>query len=68
MIKLKSGREIYVSGGIVGISLDEEVIAEGYDGFIWTDEDSSPWTPAEKRELAEMMIARWKWWAERSGK
>jgi hypothetical protein len=60
--RLTSGRVFYANNGIIGISPDGEV-SEGYDGGIdvvreWDDE-FTPWTPAERGELADEMIRRW---------
>lgn len=60
-----TGRRADANNGIVGISegYGRLWITEGYDGplddDIDDDGDLSPWTPAERQELAEYMIALW---------
>lgn len=62
-----SGRAAYANCGIIGIqpSLD---ISDGYDGGFDTKpshneyiygEEATPFTPAERAELADYMIALW---------
>lgn len=55
---LRSGRAISANRGIFGLGPDGHLY-EGYDGV--GDEDL---TPDERRELADVMIARWQHWAE----
>jgi len=58
---LSTGRKFYANHGILGISpgegFDEEYFgcSEGYDGSVSTRD----WTPEERRELADAMIAVW---------
>ena len=55
-IKLSSGTEFTAHLGIVGITMDGEVeLYTGYDDSLRYDLR----TPADKVELADMMIARW---------
>jgi hypothetical protein len=72
-IRLSTGKEIYAHRGIVGISPDLREVTEGYDGGIErgyeTEED---WgdsryrlTPAERVEIADLMLARWRAYRER---
>lgn len=68
-IQLKSGRSIFASEGIIGIS-PELKPTEGYDGTLEGAEltcpehrDPEEWEPLtreERLELAEIMIERWK--------
>lgn len=68
-IELKSGRIIEPNLDIVGISLAATagdtylplaVIFEGYDQRLYT----SDWTAEERRELAVMMIEKWREFAD----
>jgi hypothetical protein len=64
--RLSSGRVIDPGALIVGIDPNLQVWG-GYDDnlFVWPDPDEdeyrpcSPWTPAERAELADYMIERW---------
>lgn len=55
--------ETYANDGVVGID-GNGVAFEGYDGALYLsialDESLNSFTPAQKRELAEFMIERWK--------
>lgn len=53
-VSLPSGRKFYANCLIVGID-DEGGVFEGYDGGVSDDK----FTPAERIDLADMMIARW---------
>jgi len=62
-IKLKTGRVIRATRGIVGIR-DDLDISEGYDGGLLTPDDaewieSAP-TRADMIELADIMLDRWR--------
>jgi hypothetical protein len=52
---LSSGRRFYANRGLISINQNLEV-SEGYDGEVWTGK----WSGAEKRELADFMIALWR--------
>ncbi len=54
-VTLGTGRRFYANRGIIGLGPDGGV-SEGLDGGVDTDK----FTPDERRELAEMMIARWR--------
>jgi hypothetical protein len=54
-ITLPGGRKFYANRLIVGIDAEGNTF-EGYDGGVSSDE----WTEAERRELAELMIERWR--------
>jgi hypothetical protein len=69
-----SGRTEYVHAGIIGID-DQGSVFQGFDGKIedagyrkdfdagdCSPGDPVPLTDAERRELAEEMVARWKKW------
>jgi hypothetical protein len=70
-----SGRALYAHAGIIGID-DAGSVFQGFDGTIETYDyresyinegpgsppDPPPLTDAERRELAEEMVARWKKW------
>jgi hypothetical protein len=56
--KLSSGRVVHANRGLVGINPRLEV-SQGYDGNIYIEDDDEPWTPEERAELADAMIARW---------
>jgi hypothetical protein len=72
-IKLTSGKILTVHRGILGLSLDEDeergTLFEGYDGYVQIDGEEE-WsgnmalTYAERRELATMMIERWRTWVD----
>lgn len=54
-IKLATGRELYANRGIVGIDAEGNAF-EGYDSGL----SDAPLTLDERREIAEMMIERWR--------
>lgn len=59
-----TGKKRYANNGIIGLSPEGEV-TEGYDGGFWQPEESEyrdddALTPAERVELADYMIERWK--------
>jgi hypothetical protein len=58
-VKLPSGREFYAYNGIVGIGANGDPadlwVWEGYDGDVSTYD----WSVEERRELADLMLARW---------
>lgn len=74
-----TGRTFYAHSGVLGLAPlgtdHEDQVFEGYDGGAmlsdavtgtapaFSDEESDPWTPAERLELAAAMIARWRAWA-----
>lgn len=60
-LRFSTGKEIYCSGGIVGID-PENCITQGSDSGL--DEDEL--TPEERVELAEFMIARWKQYSDQA--
>jgi len=72
---LSTGHTFYANNGIVGMSptfaKSGDKFAEGYDGDEYTrkaypdDEFTHDWTPAERQELADHMIALWQQWASR---
>lgn len=53
-VTLSTGRTIYANRGIFGLTPDGE-LTEGCDGGV-----DANLAPAERREIAEMMIARWR--------
>lgn len=63
--RLSSGRDLETNGGFISMTRTDDgqfQIATGYDDLLWTDGrvyESAPWTPAERRELADFMIAQW---------
>lgn len=73
---LSTGRAFYANCGVIGISGEEVerdpedavIVREGFDGDIriaeskWADDTSEDWTPDERRELADYMIALWQRW------
>ena len=74
-VVLSSGRKFYAYAGILGLGeLDKPghwTLTYGYDGRVdfpeqaeeWQEEaDEKPFTPEERREIAEAMIARWREW------
>jgi len=73
--RLSSGREFYANGQILGITRDGR-LTEGYDSEIeleWRDPEGEEWsdtpfTVAERREIADYMVARWLVWAEETPK
>ena len=60
IVRLPSGRTMYAHLGIVGIGPDGSA-SQGYDGDLGSDgwNDERALSPLERRELAEIMIARW---------
>ena len=58
-----TGKVRYSNNGIIGLSPDGDV-TEGYDGGFWSRDESEfrddTLTPAERVELADYMIERWK--------
>lgn len=69
---LSTGRGFYANEGILGLSPDRErwgrlVITGGYDGGVDGDGpetlEERPFTPAERKEIAEYMAALWMEWA-----
>ena len=58
-----TGTKRYANNGIIGLGPDYNV-SEGYDGGFWAPCESeyreSELTPAERIELADYMIERWK--------
>jgi len=67
-VTLSSGRTFEANRGLLSLS-EDGVVHDGYDGSfdflpddIRDDDDMQPWTPAERREIAEYMIARWAAW------
>lgn len=52
--ELDSGKQIHGHGGIIGIASDGKSIFGGYDDDIVDD-----FTPSEKAEIADFMIAIW---------
>lgn len=58
-VTLGSGRKFYANNGIIGLDPDGGIYG-GYDGGF----GDGNFTADEKRELAEMMIMRWRRWGE----
>lgn len=58
---LSNGERLQANCGILGLSPDLGLY-EGYDGV---PRYGDPFTAEERREIADMMIARWKEWAEK---
>lgn len=69
---LSSGREFYACRGIIGLDPDGPYVYEGSDGELHDEADNfhadhygtapdhdDRWTPEERRELADFMIAAW---------
>lgn len=58
--ELRSGRRFYANCGVIGLGpeLRGFGFSEGYDGGDCADS----WTDAERQELAEAMIERWRAW------
>ena len=73
-VELNSGKSFTAYAGILGLGEDLE-LREGYDGHVDEDEADPPhefaayvrprFTSAERREIAEYMIALWTRWAEK---
>jgi len=64
--ELSTGRRFSANCEYIGIARrsGQWSISEGYDGHIyvdagWSEDDADRWTPAEKAELADYMIALW---------
>lgn len=71
---LSSGRRMYGYSDVVGISADASYLAHG-DGTLEILEPhpsqpggliESPFTPEERREIAEHMIALWQRWRDQT--
>ena len=59
-----SGRLCYANNGILGLNPDADDVTEGYDGgFESRYEDK--FTPAERQEIGNHMIALWTTWRDR---
>lgn len=56
-VRLGSGRAFYANRGIIGLDSDGNAFG-GYDGGFGPD--VGDFTVDERREIAEMMIARWR--------
>lgn len=59
---LSSGRVLYVVVDTIGLNLIDGTVHSGHDHSFdvvgdWSDE--SPWTPDERAEVADFMIAKW---------
>ncbi len=70
---LSTGRTFYALNGTIGLSPDSDEPSYGADGSISTEGEvyttipSIPaWTPVERAELADAMIARWQAWKDRT--
>lgn len=74
--RLSTGREFYAHLAIIGLRPtqpddDQVEFFNGYDGsttvrcapYFADTESRDDWTPSEKRELADFMIALWNEWA-----
>jgi hypothetical protein len=62
---LGSGRSFYANNSIIGIERDCVDVFYGFDGPVEGPLDGPPgFTRAERREIAEEMIMRWKQWGE----
>lgn len=60
--ELSTGRKLYAYDGVIGLSPGKQELFEGWDG--WLGETGGRLTDAEKREIAEFMIAEWRRWGE----
>lgn len=69
MIRLKSRREVVVPNGIVVIvrgpvtHRGRQVWWQDGKGFVELGANGKPLTEAERRELADLMVAAWQAWA-----
>ena len=72
--KLSTGKEFYANLSILGLGPKREYedrlgLTYGYDGGVSEDREpnefaeNAPFTPAERREIADYMIALWQEWA-----
>ncbi len=66
--QLTSGRRLTASySGVIGLQPTELAVHVGYDGDVdglspvpdGVEASTTPWTPAERAELADFMIAAW---------
>jgi hypothetical protein len=72
-ITLSTGRRLYANNQILGLSLlaGDDRLYEGYDGTAWDPRDTGEWsdtpplTETERREVADLMIQRWRTWADK---
>ena len=70
--EMSTGRKLYANRGLLSVMPDaknEPAVYDGYDGCIegtgrgdW--EDEMPFTPEERREMADYVIAQWNKWAD----
>lgn len=77
---LSTGREVYANCGILGLERDDDDgrlrLAYGYDGHVLEDQPDyregrpmpckDAFTPEERAEIAEYVIALWREWAQQS--
>ncbi len=64
-LDLKSGRSVHVFAGVLGIGANGQAF-HGYDGYLEPNYTQGPplvFTEAERQEIAELAILRWKAWA-----
>jgi hypothetical protein len=65
-IILSTGRHIYGNGLDLLSPRPDGSLSHGYDGtFYEAEADGGALTAAERREIAEYMIARWSEWAQK---
>lgn len=65
--ELSSGRRFYANSGLLSVGPGDDGLSEGYDGHVDEHDDDYnplPFTPGERREIAEYVIALWRGWAE----
>lgn len=60
-VKLSTGRSFYAYAGILGLDAEAEDLRYGYDGTAG-DPEGGPLTPAERAEIATLMVERWTRW------
>ena len=58
--ELSTGKRFYAHGATLGMDENVDAVSEGHDGGVGNKED---FTLAERREMADVMIARWQQWA-----
>lgn len=62
---LSNGREIDANCGFIGINSEGE-LSEGYDGHLcFGDSDRGKLNAAERKEIADFMIALWVEWCDK---
>lgn len=66
----RNGRRLYARGGVISLSIDRskhelfQGFEGGYEFGYLSEQQETPLTLAERKELADAMSARWKLWGQ----